>query len=145
MRQPRLKMDFNPLLHASLAVQIHVATVVAAFFLGAWQIFLSIKGSAPHRKLGTLYIGLMLVTAAAAFFIRSPSLPGMPSLRGFTPIHLFIPVVLVNVSLTLFALRTRRFKLHRATMMGLFISGIGIAGALAFTPGRVMHAVVFGE
>ena len=92
-----------------------------------------------------LYIGLMLVTAVAAFFIRSPSLPGMPSLRGFTPIHLFIPVVLVNVSLTLFALRTRRFKLHRATMMGLFISGIGIAGALAFAPGRVMHAVVFGE
>ena len=118
---------------------------MAAFFLGAWQIFLSVKGSRPHRKLGTLYIGLMLVTAVAAFFIRSPSLPGMPSLRGFTPIHLFIPVVLVNVSLTLFALRTRRFKLHRATMMGLFISGIGIAGALAFTPGRVMHAVVFGE
>ena len=139
------KMDFNPLLHAPLAVQIHVATVVAAFFLGAWQIFLSTKGSTHHRKLGSFYIGLMLVTAVAAFFVRAPSLAGMPSFRGFTPIHLFIPVVLVNVSLTLFALRTRRFKLHRATMMGLFISGIGIAGALAFTPGRLMHAVVFGE
>jgi uncharacterized membrane protein len=34
-------MNFNPLLHASLAIQIHVATVVPAFFLGAWQIFLS--------------------------------------------------------------------------------------------------------
>jgi uncharacterized membrane protein len=138
-------MDFSPLLHASLAVQVHVATVVAAFFLGAWQIFLSTKGSAPHRKLGSFYIGLMLVTAAAAFFVRAPSLPGMPSFRGFTPIHLFIPVVLVNVSLTLWALRTRRYKLHRATMMGLFVSGIGIAGALAFTPGRIMHAVVFGQ
>jgi uncharacterized membrane protein len=138
-------MDFDPLLRAPLAVQIHVATVGAAFLLGAWQIFLSTKGSRPHRKLGSLYIALMLVTAAAAFFVRTPSLPGMPSFRGFTPIHLFIPVVLVNVSLTLFALRTRRFKLHRATMMGLFLSGIGIAGALAFTPGRIMHAVVFGE
>ena len=138
-------MDFNPLLHASLAVQIHVATVVAAFFLGAWQIVLSTKGSMLHRRVGSVYIGLMLVTAVAAFFIRASSLPGMPSFRGFTPIHLFIPVVLVNVGLTLFALRTRRFKLHRATMMGLFISGIGIAGALAFTPGRLMHAVVFAE
>jgi uncharacterized membrane protein len=138
-------MDLNPLVHAPLPVQIHVATVVAAFFLGAWQIFLSTKGATPHRRLGSFYIGLMLVTAVAAFFVRAPSLAGMPSFRGFTPIHLFIPVVLVNVSLTLFALRTRRFKLHRATMMGLFISGIGIAGALAMTPGRIMHAVVFGE
>ena len=112
-------MDFNPLLNASLAVQIHVATVVAAFFLGAWQILLSTKGSSPHRKLGSFYIGLMLVTAVAAFFIRAPSVPGMPSFYGY--------------------------KLHRATMMGLFVSGIGIAGALAFTPGRVMHAIVFGE
>jgi uncharacterized membrane protein len=29
-------------------------------------------------------------------------------------------------------------------MVGLFVSGIGIAGTLAFTPGRIMHAVVFG-
>jgi uncharacterized membrane protein len=138
-------MDLDPLLHASPVIQIHVATVVAAFFLGAWQIFLSAKGSRPHRKLGSIYIFLMLITAGAAFFIRAPRLPGTLNVHGFTPIHLFIPVVLINVSLTLFALRTRRFKLHRATMMGLFISGIGIAGALAFTPGRVMHAVVFGE
>ena len=138
-------MNLNPLLHASLAIQIHVATIVPAFFLGAWQIFLSTKGGPLHRRLGSVYIGLMMVTAISAFFIRASSLPDMPSFRGFTPIHLFIPVVLINVGLTLFALRTRRFKLHRATMMGLFISGIGIAGVLAFMPGRVMHAVVFGE
>lgn len=96
-------MNFNPVLHSPLAVQIHVATVVAAFFLGAWQIFLSTKGSTLHRKVGSVYIGLMLVTAVAAFFIRAPSLPGMPSFHGFTPIHLFIPVVLVNVTLALFA------------------------------------------
>ena len=138
-------MNFNPLLHASLAVQIHVATVVPAFFLGAWQIFLSAKGWPRHRQVGSLYIGLMVATAISAFFIRASSLPGMPSFRGFTPIHLFVPVVFINVGLTLFALRTRRFKLHRATMMGLFISGIGIAGVLAFMPGRIMHALVFGE
>lgn len=138
-------MNFNPLLDAALAIQIHVATVVPAFFLGAWQIVFSIKGSPLHRQLGSVYVGLMIVTAISALFIRASSLPGMPSFHGFTPIHLFVPVVLINVGLTLFALRSRRFKLHRATMMGLFISGIGIAGALAFMPGRVMHAVVFGE
>ena len=138
-------MNFDPLLHAPLAVQIHVATIVPAFFLGAWQIFLSTKGWPLHRKLGSVYIGLMVATAISALFIRASSLPGMPSFHGFTPIHLFVPVVFINVGLTLFALRTRRFKLHRATMMGLFISGIGIAGVLAFMPGRIMHAVVFGD
>ena len=138
-------MDFDPLLHAAPAVQIHVATVVPAFLLGAWQIFLSAKGWPVHRKLGAVYLGLMIATAISALFIRASSLPGMPSFRGFTPIHLFVPVVVINVGLTLFALRTHRYKLHRATMMGLFISGIGIAGALAFMPGRIMHAVVFGE
>jgi uncharacterized membrane protein len=138
-------VNLDPLLHASLAIQIHVATVVPASFLGAWQIFLSTKGWPLHRKLGSIYIGLMIAAAIAALFIRASSLPGMPSFHGFTPIHLFVPVVFVNVGLTLFALRTRRVKLHRATMMGLFISGIGIAGALAFMPGRIMHAVVFGE
>jgi uncharacterized membrane protein len=87
----------------------------------------------------------MMAAAIAALFIRASSLPGMLSFHGFTPIHLFVPVVFVNVGLTLFALRTRQFKLHHATMMGLFISGIGIAGALALMPGRIMHAVVFGE
>jgi uncharacterized membrane protein len=137
-------MNFDPLLNASLATQIHVATVVPACFLGAWQIFLSTKGWPLHRKLGSVYIGLMVAAAISALFIPASGLPGMPSFHGFTPIHLFVPVVFVNVCLTLFALRTRRFKLHRATMMGLFISGIGVAGALAFMPGRIMHAVVFG-
>lgn len=138
-------MNVDPLLHASLAVQIHVATVLPAFVLGAWQIFVSAKGQLLHRKLGAIYIGLMVVTAISALFIRASSLPGMPSFRGFTPIHLFVPLVFINVGLTLFGLSTGRFKLHRATMMGLFISGIGIAGALAFMPGRVMHEVVFGQ
>jgi uncharacterized membrane protein len=137
-------VTLDPLLQAPLAVQIHVATVVPAFFVGTWQIFVSKKGARPHRTLGSMYIALMVITAIAALFIRASSLPGMPSFHGFTPIHIFVPVVLVNVTLTVFALRARKFKLHRATMMGLYVSGIGIAGTLAFMPGRIMHAVVFG-
>lgn len=29
-------------------------------------------------------------------------------------------------------------------MMGLYVGGLLIAGALAFSPGRLMHALVFG-
>jgi uncharacterized membrane protein len=137
-------MTLDPLLHAPLAVQIHVATVAPAFFLGSWQIFFSKKGARPHRGIGLLYLVLMTITAIAAIFIRASSVPGMPSFHGFTPIHIFVVIALVNVTVTVFALRARKFKLHRATMMGLYVSGIGIAGTLAFMPGRIMHAVVFG-
>jgi uncharacterized membrane protein len=137
-------VTLDPLLQAPLSVQIHVATVVPAFFLGTWQIFVSTKGARPHRTVGLLYLGLMTITAITALFIRASSLPGMPSFDGFTPIHIFVLVALVNVTITVFALRARRFKLHRATMMGLYVSGIGIAGTLAFMPGRIMHSVVFG-
>lgn len=137
-------MTLEPLLHAPLAVQIHVATVLPAFCVGTWQIFFSTKGAPLHRALGSFYLGLMTITAVAAIFIRADSLPGMPSFHGFTPIHIFVPVTLINVTLTLLALRARNFKLHRATMMGLYVSGLGIAGTLAFMPGRIMHAVVFG-
>jgi len=137
-------MTLDPLLQAPLSVQIHVATVVPAFFLGSWQIFLSKKGARAHRGTGLLYLALMTITAIAALFIRASSIPGMPSFHGFTPIHIFVVVALVNITVTVFALRARKFKLHRATMMGLYVSGIGIAGTLAVMPGRIMHAVVFG-
>ena len=30
-------------------------------------------------------------------------------------------------------------------MLGVYIGGILIAGSLTFLPGRIMHAVVFGQ
>ena len=45
-------MTLEPLPHAPLAIQIHVATVVPAFFLGTWQIFFSHNGAPFHRALG---------------------------------------------------------------------------------------------
>src|SRR5215467_6312715 len=84
-------MNFAPLLHAPLAIQIHLLTVMPAFAIGTWQIVFSIKGSRPHRALGFLYLALMTITAGAAFFIRSIG-------RGdLSPIHLFIPLTLFGV------------------------------------------------
>lgn len=83
---------------APLAVQIHLATIVPAFFIGTWQIFASTKGSVIHRRLGYAYMALMLVTATAAMFIRS--LDG-----GLTPIHLFVPVTFVSVTVAFVAIR----------------------------------------
>ena len=135
-------MTLAPLLHAPLAVKIHFATVVPAFLIGTWQIFFSTKGAPLHRTLGTIYLALMTTTAIAAIFIRQPS-PTNP--LGFTPIHVFVVVTLANVATTIWALRTHNIKWHRGSMLGLYVGGLLIAGALAFSPGRIMHAIVFGS
>ena len=39
---------------------------------------------------------------------------------------------------------THNIGLHRRAMLGVYIGGLLIAGTLAFLPGRIMHAVIFG-
>ena len=131
-------MNLAPVLQAPLAVQIHLATVLPAFVIGTWLIFFSTKGATWHRALGAIYLGLMTVTAVAAFFIRSV-MTGQLS-----PIHLFVPLTLFGVFSALWNVRRGNVRGHRNAMLGLYLGGIMIAGTLAFMPGRIMHAVVFG-
>jgi uncharacterized membrane protein len=130
-------VNFAVLLNAPLAVQIHLATVLPAFAIGTWLIFFSRKGAPWHRALGVVYLVLMTSTAIAAFFVRSIS-------RGFTPIHLFVPLTLFGVVSALWHVRRGNIRGHRRAMLGLYLGGILVAGTLAFLPGRIMHALVFG-
>jgi uncharacterized membrane protein len=136
-------MTLAPLLAASPAIQIHVATVVPAFFLGTWQIFFSRKGSPAHRLTGYLYLALMTVTSIAALFIHQV-MPNGP-FWGFSPIHLFIPVTLLGVVGALYFARRGDITRHKQAMIGTYVGAILIAGAFTFLPGRIMHAVVFGH
>ena len=88
-------MTLAPLLHASTAIQVHVATVVPAFIVGTYQIFLSRKGAPLHRVLGYVYLALMAVTSIAALFVQS-LMPNGP-FYGFSPIHLLVPLTLFGV------------------------------------------------
>jgi uncharacterized membrane protein len=38
-----------------------------------------------------------------------------------------------------------RVKDHRKAMVGLFTGALVIAGLFTFWPGRIMHAVLFGD
>lgn len=135
-------MTLEPLLHAPLAIRIHVATVVPAFLIGTWQIFFSRKGQPFHRILGYAYLGLMTVTSVAALFVHA-LMPKSPFF-GMSPIHLLVPLTLFGVIGALRGAWTHNLRLHRNAMLGVYIGGILIAGTLAFLPGRIMHAVVFG-
>ena len=130
-------MNWLPILEAPLAIQVHFYTVVPAFLIGTWMIFLSTKGAPVHRGMGYAYWALMLTTAAASFFIRSSS-------GGFSLIHLFIPLTLFSVAGAFLAIKKGNVQGHKRSMYGLYIGGLLIAGALTFLPGRRLYEVFFG-
>jgi uncharacterized membrane protein len=136
-------MTLEPLLQAPLAVQIHVATVVPAFFIGTYLIFVSRKGARHHRVLGYIYLTLMTITAIAALFVHA-IMPNSPFF-GLSPIHLFVPLTLFGVVGALRGAWSHNIRQHKRAMLGVYIGGLLIAGSLAFMPGRIMHTMTFGR
>lgn len=129
-------MDLTPLLNAPLPVKIHVATVVPAAVIGAYQLALP-KGTPFHKASGYVFLALMIATAISAFFVRSIS-------GGFTPIHLFIPLTFFGVIGGLWRIRSGDVRGHRISMTSLYLGAIGIAGILTLLPGRIMNRMFFG-
>jgi uncharacterized membrane protein len=136
-------MSLAPLLAAPLAIQVHVFTVLPAFVIGTWLIFVSRKGAPRHRFWGYVYLALMTATAIASLFVQT-IMPDGP-FGGFSPIHIFVPVTLTGVVFAIYGAKTRNIRLHKRAMLGVYIGGILIAGAFTFVPGRIMHAVLFGN
>jgi uncharacterized membrane protein len=135
-------MTLEPLLHAPLSVKVHVATVVPAFVIGAWQILLSRKGAPGHRALGYVYLGLITFTSLDALFIHT-LMPKAP--LGFSPIHVLIPLTLFGAASAWLGARKHDIRRHRNAMIGVYIGGMLIAGSLTLLPGRILHAVLFGN
>lgn len=129
-------MNLEPLLEASLAIQVHVATVVPAFFLGLFQFVLP-KGTRFHRGVGYAFMVLMIMTSVAAFFI--------PSFMGsrFSYIHLFIPFTIFGVFQAYRRIRRGQVFAHALSIASVYFGALIIAGYFAFKPGRIMHDIFF--
>ena len=131
-------MSLDPLFNTPLVVQLHAGAAIAAFALGVVQLA-GAKGTLPHRALGYVWVGLMLVVAVSSFAIQ-----GIRQWGGFSAIHLLAVLVLVLLPLALLAARRHRVNTHRRAMIALFAGALVIAGGFTLLPGRVMHRVVFG-
>jgi uncharacterized membrane protein len=119
---------------------LHLATVVPAFAIGAFQL-LRRKGTPIHKLLGKIYMLLMLATGFVT--LAMPAQVGPRFLGHFGFIHLFSFLALFNVPAAYIAARRGNIKLHRFNMISLYVGGILIAGAFAFSPGRMLHAWLF--
>jgi uncharacterized membrane protein len=129
--------DSALLARQSLAVKLHIAAAVAALAIGAF-ILARPKGGGLHRTLGWVWVIAMAGTAVSSIFIRTLNDGAL------SYIHLITGWVLIALPLGLVAIRNRRVVQHRRTMVGLYIGGLIIAGALTFIPGRLLWAVFVG-
>lgn len=131
-------MTLEPLLHATIAIQIHVAAVIPAALLGAY-LLLRPKGTPTHRSLGKIWLSLMVITALSSFFIHQINL-----FYGFSPIHLLSIFVLFGCWGAIANARKRNIAAHKRIVRGLYFGGIVGAGIFTFLPGRIMNKVAFG-
>jgi uncharacterized membrane protein len=132
-------MSLGPLLSAPPPIPWHAFAAFAALAIGGAQLALP-KGNVRHRVLGYAWVALMLVIAISSFWIQQIRLVG-----PFSPIHLLSILVLVTVPLAVWHARNHRVAKHRKVMISLYFFALIGAGVFTLLPGRIMHAVVFGQ
>ena len=128
-------MNLELLFNASPAIQIHVYAALLAFVLGALVLWRR-KGTTNHKRWGKVWVALMVITAFTSFFINEIRLLG-----PFSPIHLISLGTMISLYFAIKNARAGDIESHKRSMKTTFIGAMGIAGALAFAPGRLMYDV----
>ncbi len=127
-----------PLLHAPPVTIVHAICALAGFVLGVVQLT-GPKGSAVHRVVGWVWVLLLGTVAVSSFAIND--------IRQFGPfslIHLLSVMTLIMLPIGVLLARRHQAARHGRMMTGIFIGALAIAGLFTLSPGRIMHAVVFG-
>ena len=132
-------MSLGPLLSAPPPIPWHAFAALAALAMGGAQLALP-KGTARHRVMGYAWAALMLVIAISSFWIQQIRLIG-----PFSPIHILSIIVLITVPLAVWHAHRHRVAKHRRVMISLYVFALIGAGVFTLLPGRIMHAVVFGQ
>ena len=87
---------------------------------------------------------MLLMLATGFITLAMPAQVGPQFLHHFGFIHIFSLLALINVPTAYLAARHGNIRVHRFNMISLYVGGILIAGALAFSPGRMLHEWLFG-
>jgi uncharacterized membrane protein len=132
-------MTLAPLLDAAPAIPLHAFAAMTAFVLGLVQ-FAAPKGTLPHRTIGWIWVLLMAAVAISSFWIQQLRIVG-----PWSPIHLLSIFTLIMLPLAVWQAHRHRVAVHRFATIGIFTGALVIAGLFTLLPGRIMHAVVFGQ
>lgn len=119
----------------SLAILIHVSTVLPAIPMGAY-LLLTRKGTALHKQLGKIWVALMVITATSAIFIQSSG--------SFSLIHIFVPMTLIGSWQIVSSARKGHIQKHKKHIINMYLGALMIPGIVAFSlSGRLMNVWLF--
>lgn len=124
-------------------MHLHLWTVLPCVPLGLALFFMR-KGTQRHRRLGGIYMGLMLFTATVALFMPARTF-GYKLFGHFGWIHSFSVLTIVVIPFSLRALRRGNVRRHKIGMVLLYVGALIIAGGFTLVPGRYLHGVLFGN
>ncbi|TKB51950.1 DUF2306 domain-containing protein [Ferrimonas aestuarii] len=119
---------------------IHLVTVVPAFLIGTYLIFTK-KGTPSHKRLGRVYMILMLFSATTSLFMEAQV--GSLVLGHFGFIHLLSFLTIYAVPVAYFSAKNGNIKRHKMSMVALYVGGMLVAGTFALMPGRLLHDWLF--
>jgi uncharacterized membrane protein len=132
-------MSLDPILNASLVIQLHVIAALCAVIVGPLVLFRRSR-DAWHKRLGYVWVIAMAGTALSSFGISEA-----PVLGPLSPIHALSFFTLLSLWHGINAARQGRIAAHQKEMRGLYFWAIGIAGLFTFLPGRRMNTALFGD
>ena len=129
-------MTLEPLINSAIPISHHTVAGVLATLVGAAQLWL-IKGTVLHRRLGYVWVGLIVFVALTGFFIFETGVaPPFNSLSK--PLS---ALVLVMLWWGIRLARAGKIKEHRQTMIQLFWLTM-LIGLLTIQPRRIVHQIL---
>lgn len=118
-------------------VWLHIATILVALILTP-VMMLRRRGDRLHRALGWIWCSALGGTALVSFWVRGIN-PG-----GLSWIHILSAWTLLQVPLIVWSARTHNVKRHRASVRGMVLGALLVAGIFTFPFGRLMGEWLFG-
>ena len=124
-------------------ILLHSVSAIAAALLGL-GLLLAPKGTPWHVGVGWVYVLLLVVVSVSGMFIQR--------IRSgqYSFIHLFVPFTLLSLLYALVSIRRYKKmdnvvyrKIHMRAMMGVYVGGLLLGGALTLSPGRIFYRLLF--
>lgn len=116
---------------------VHLGTMTLALALTPVML-LRRRGDRTHRRIGTIWVLAMLLTALDTFLLRTSN-------RGsFSIIHLLSLWTVIQVPIIWWSARSHHIPRHRSAVRGMVFGALLIAGFFTFPFDRLLGRWLFG-
>ena len=120
---------------------VHVVPAVVALLIGCVMLVRA-KGTPGHKKLGWVWVSIMGFVAISGLTITGGR---FEIYQGYGFIHILSLLTLVCLSLAIWGVRTKKYRLHATAMITPFVISIVAALLAIFMQDRMLHQLFFSQ